>query len=448
MAASAGALPDTLTSAPGQHGLIRGIGRWSQVAMMVNGIIGAGIFGLPSHVHALIGVYGLLAYAVCAALVLCIGLCFAEVSSRFTATGGPYLYTRAAFGPVPGFLMGWLMWITRVTALATIANVMASYFAFFWPAAAAGWPRAAVMSAALIALTILNLVGVRRVARTVNVLTVAKLAPLAVFIVVGLFALDRHAFAATPIPPAGAFSQAIFQLIFAFGGFEAAAVAAGEMQDPRRNVPFALLFALAITTVFYILIQTVCIGTLPGLAASERPLADASARFMGSAGGTAIALGALISTVSTLCASLMLGSRLLFAMSEQDQLPGVFERIQPRFRTPHVAILVTAATGLALTLSGTFTYVLGLNVIARLATFVFTAGALIVFRRRGTQEPARFPVPGGEGLAILGIATCLWLVTRSGSRELRDVAIAVAAGAAIYAAHRWSARRRPAVARP
>jgi len=146
--------------------------------------------------------------------------------------------------------------------------------------------------------------------------------------------------------------------------------------------------------------------------------------------------------VSTLCGSLLVGPRLLFAMSEQDQLPRVLERVQPRFRTPHVAILVTAAAGVILTVSGTFTYVLGLNVLTRLATFILTAVALIVFRRRDAGRPAPFSVPGGVAFAVLGIATSVWLMTRSGSRGLRDLTLAAAAGAAIYAAHRWSVRRR------
>jgi amino acid transporter len=119
-------------------GLVRGIGRWDMVALMINGIIGAGIFGLPSRIHSLVGPWGLLAFVACALVVACMALCFAEVSSRFTLTGGPYLYTQQAFGPLAGFLIGWLLWITRLTALAAIGSVMASYLAFFWTPAAAG----------------------------------------------------------------------------------------------------------------------------------------------------------------------------------------------------------------------------------------------------------------------------------------------------------------------
>ena len=424
-------------AASSEPGLVRGVGRWALVALMINGIIGAGIFGLPSRIHALVGPWGLLAFIACAVVVASICLCFAEVSSRFIQTGGPYLYTRQAFGSTAGFLMGWLSWLTRVTALAVISGVMADYLAFFWAPAAAGWGRAAAIGVVMTAFTIVNLIGVVRAATVVKVLTVGKLVPLLLFVGVGLFFLDPHRFALGQAPEAGTFSKAVFQLVFAFGGFEATVVAAGEAKDPRRDTPFALMAAIGIATLFYVSIQAVCIGTLPGLATSAKPLADASERFMGSRGGAIIAFGALVSTVGTLCSSLLAAPRLIYAMSEQRQLPGWLGAIHRRFRTPHVAILLTGAAGLALALSGTFTYLLTLNVITRLLAYLSTAGALLVFRWRGREEPARFSVPAGPLVATLTIAACLWLLAQSGGRDLRDVGIALAAGLIVHLAVRW-----------
>jgi amino acid transporter len=428
-----------MTEAP--PGLVRAVGRWGMVGLMVNSIIGAGIFGLPSTIHSLTGPYGLLAFAACAVVVACIALCFAEVGSRFTQTGGPYLYTRTAFGPQVGFLVGWLMWITRVTALAAISNVMASYLAFFWAPAGAGSGRAAAIAAVLVSLTAINLAGVRQAAGVSGLLAVGKLVPLVLFVGVGAFFLDPGPFAGSPLPGATAFTQAIFQLIFAFGGFEAMVIAAGESKDPRRDVPFALLVAIAGATLLYVSIQAVCIGTLPTLESSTRPLADASVRFAGAVGGTVIGLGALISTTGTLCASVLVGPRLLYAMAEQDQLPGAFGLTHPRFRTPYAAILSTAGLGLALAVSGTFVYLLGLNVISRLATYLGTAGALLVLRRHQGERPALFTVPAGGIVATLAMVACLWLLARSGLRELRDVGIALGAGLCIHAAHRGWGRR-------
>jgi amino acid transporter len=327
---------------------------------------------------------------------------------------------------------------------------MASYTAFFWPPAASGWGRAATMSAVMVALTAVNLVGVRRAAGTATLLAVAKTLPLLLFVGLGLPSLDPAPFATAPLPDAGSFARSVLLLVFAFGGFEAVVVAAGEMQEPRRNMPFSLLVSIGGATLLYVLIQVVCVGTLPGLAASEKPLADAGVRFMGVAGASVIAAGALVSTVGTLCVILLVGPRVLFAISEQGQLPETFARTHRRFRTPHVAILITAGIGLALSISGTFTYLLGVNTIARLTAYLSTAAALLVFRRIEGDRPAAYSAPAGAAVATVAIAACAWLLSRSAPRELRDVGLAVAVGLCVFAADRWWRARgaMPVPARP
>ena len=165
---------------------------------------------------------------------------------------------------------------------------------------------------------------------------------------------------------------------------------------------------------------------------------------MGAPGASMVALGALVSTIGTLGASLLVGPRLLFAMAERSQMPRWLGSTHARFHTPHRAILVTGAVALALSVSGTFTYLLGLNVIARLATYLGTAGALVVFRRRGRDRPALFSVPAAGLVVPLALAACLWLLARSGTRELRDASIAVGSGLVIHAAHQWWRARHPA----
>lgn len=427
-------------SAAERPGLVRRVGRWSLVALMINAIIGAGIFGLPSRVHALAGPWALAAYGGCAIVIGAIVLCFAEVASRFTGTGGAYLYARAALGPIAGFAVGWMQFLSRVTALAVIADVFASYLGFFLPAAAAGSGRALTLIVAVSVLTGINVVGVGRAARASNVLGIGKLLPLVMFVAIGLFALDPQRFAGAVRPQPGPFALALYQLVFAFGGFEAAVATAGEAKDPRRDVPFAMLVAIAATTALYVLIQVVCIGTLPGLAASVRPLADAGERFMGRAGGGLIAAGALISAAGTMLATLLAAPRMLFAMSEQGELPAALAGVHRTFRTPVASILVTALAGLGLALSGTFPRLLSLNVISRLVLYLCTATALLVLRRRPEAPPARFRVRGGAAIAGFAILACVALLTRSGWRELRDVAIAVGAGFILAGVLRWRVR--------
>src|SRR5256714_9127075 len=164
------------------EGLVRGIRRWDLVAVTINGIIGAGIFGLPSKVYALIGSYSLIAFIVCALVVMLIILCFAEVGSRFEQTGGPYLYAQEAFGSAVAFEIGWLIWLARLTAFAANCNLMISYLGFFWPEASAGVPRATMIVGVVLILTILNILGVRQAAIASNIFTIGKLVPMLAFI--------------------------------------------------------------------------------------------------------------------------------------------------------------------------------------------------------------------------------------------------------------------------
>src|SRR6266700_8244884 len=163
-------------------GLVRGIGRWDLVAVAINGIIGAGIFGLPSKVFSLIGSYSLLAFVACALVVTLIILCFAEVGSRFDETGGPYVYAREAFGATTAFEVGWLMWLARLTAFAANCNLMISYLGYFWPTATDTLWRASIIVFMIAVLTVINILGVRQAAVISNFFTIGKLVPLLIFI--------------------------------------------------------------------------------------------------------------------------------------------------------------------------------------------------------------------------------------------------------------------------
>ena len=266
----------------GEH-LVRGIRKWDFVALVLNSIVGAGIFGLPSRAYALAGVHSLLAYVVCAVPVFLIILCFAEVSSRFKDTGGPYLYARATFGPLVGFEIGWLSWIVRLTAFAALCNLFVDYLGYFLPTFGSGLGRAVVMTVVVSFLTGANLAGVRLASLVGNIFTVGKLVPLVLLVVVGFFFINPESYSAAP-PSYRAFSASVLLLVFAFTGFEMAVIPAGEARDPQRHLPFALLTGTAIVVVLYVSIQAVCIGTLPELASSQRPLADVGGRLFGMAG--------------------------------------------------------------------------------------------------------------------------------------------------------------------
>ena len=415
--------------------LVRGIRRWDLVAVAINGIIGAGIFGLPSKVYSLIGTYSLIAFVVCALVAALIILCFAEVGSRFQETGGPYLYAREAFKPAVAFEIGWLIWLARITAFAANCNLLISYLSYFWLTATAPVWRASIIVFIVVVLAITNVLGIRQAAIVSNVFTIGKLIPIILFIVAGLFFLNLQAYELGPSPSTGAFSQSVLLLVYAFTGFEMASIPAGEVRDPQRNLPRALLIAIVVVAISYIMIQVVCVGTLPGLAQSQKPLADAGARFLGRPGGAIISAGAIISITGNLNILLLSGSRLPFAMAEQKQLPEFVGRIHRRFFTPYISIFITAGVMLFFTLKSSFVAALTISAIARLVTYGATCIALPVFRQRRNVPAPAFHLPGGTVIAIVSLLLIVWLLLNSTLQEAKAAALAAAVGLLIYIAY-------------
>jgi len=425
-------------------GLVRAIRKWDLVAIALNGIIGAGIFGLPSRVYALTGTASILAVVGCAAVVGLIVICFAEVSSRYNRSGGPYLYARQAFGSMVGFEVGWMLWLARLTSFAANCNLLVLYLTFFWPAVGAGWPRAIVITGVVVSLTVINVVGVRRATSVGNAFTIAKVLPLLLLVGVGLFFVKPQNFHAMVNPGYRPFSTAVLLLIYAFTGFETAVIPVGEVKNPRRDLPAALLIALGLVTVLYTLIQAVCVGTLPGLAQSTRPLADAAGGFMGTAGGSIITAGAAISILGNLSIIVLAAPRIPFAMAELGQLPRALSEIHLKYKTPHVSILVSGVIILVLSLSGSFMEALTISTLARLFSYLATCAALPVLRRKPGAPAALFRAPAGLALSGLAVLLSVWLLSNVSWDEGRNTIIAAALGLILYAAlWFWNRRELP-----
>ncbi|MBX3299954.1 MAG: amino acid permease [Acidobacteria bacterium] len=413
--------------------LIRGLGRWDMTAVVINTIIGAGIFGLPAKVYATIGSYSLAAFAACAVIIGLVVICYAEVASRFAATGGPYLYAREAFGSVVGFEVGWLYWIVRVATFAANCNLLVTYLGSFVPGANEGWLRIILVSIIVAIITVVNLIGVRESAVMTNIFTVGKLLPLVVFACVGAFFIDTANFNFAVVPEYSAFASAVLLLIYAFVGFEASVVIAGETRDPGRSIPFGLITGICLVTVLYIAIQAVSIGTLPGLANSERPIADAAMTFLGPAGAAIVTVGVVVSIFGNLNVGVLSSTRLIYAMAEQRDLPSAFERIHSRLRTPYISIIATSAVMLVLTIRSSFLSAVAIATITRLLVYATTCVSLPIFRRRSDVPEARFKAPLGIAAAILSVVLIVWLLTNVDiAKEGISIAVAAAVGLAIY----------------
>jgi APA family basic amino acid/polyamine antiporter len=401
--------------------LVRAIGRWSLAALVLNSIIGSSIFGLPSTIAGLLGRASPLAYLLTALGMVALMGCFAEVASQFDAAGGPYLYARTAFGRPVGILMGWLLWLARVTAPAAATNLFVNYLGEFWSGAQAPAGRLAVLTLLIGVLAVVNYRGVSAGAWLSNVSTVAKIATLVAFIAVGGVWLATHSPSGPPPPPVHAswhdWVQAVLLLVFAYGGFESALTPMGEAKDPQRDAPFALFSVLLVVTILYTLVQTVVVYALPNAAQTERPLAAAARLFLGGPGAVLVTAGALVSLYGYLSAMMLAGPRIPFAMAENRDLPAVFAAIHPRFRTPNVSIVLWASLMWGLAVYGTFRWNVALSSAARLFYYGLTCAALVVLRRK-QPEAARFRLPAGTLMAALGIAFSLVLVSGIGKTEV------------------------------
>jgi APA family basic amino acid/polyamine antiporter len=412
--------------------LLRVFGLPGLTAIAVNGVIGSGIFVLPATVAALLGPASPVAYLLAALVAALVVACFAEAGSLFDRTGGPYLYAREAFGPFVAFQVGWAFFLSRLAAAAAIANAFAAYLGYLWPPAASGPGRALAITALLAVLAAVNVAGVRYGGWTVNVLTVAKLVPLLLFASVGLLHADPGRYALLAFPDSNRLRQASLLLIFAFGGFENASVPGDESKDPKRHLPVALLAAIALTAVLYVLIQIVALGTLPGLARDPTPLASAARTFLGPAGALAIALGAVVSTAGSSSALALVGPRILYALADGGQLPAALARVHERYRTPHVAVVVFTLLAWAAALLGDFARLAAVSAVARLVFSAATCLAVPVLRRKMPAPERRFRVPGGVLVPAAAAGLSVWLLTGLEPSQAATGAAALVAGFFLY----------------
>jgi amino acid transporter len=400
------------------------MGRWTVTLLVINAIIGSGIFGLPSVIARMVGPASPWAWIVGAAGNAVIVLCFAEVASRFDAAGGAYLYARASLGRLLAIQVGWLSYLTRLSAVAAGANLFTDNLAEFLPAIEREAVRVTVLTAMLAIFAVVNYRGVRGGARLSNFFTVSKLVPLGVFVVAGLvfLALRNPATPPAPAPAEPQWIQALILVMFGYGGFDNAMLAMGEARNPRRDAPFALISAVVFLTALFTGIQALVNVVLPDPGASDRPLADAARVLLGEPGAGLLAAGAVISVTGFLVANFLGAPRLTFALSEHHDAPRWLGLVHPRFRTPYVSILLFAFLVWALAVLGNFQGNATLSGVTRLFVYGSTCVALVTLRRQGGPQPW-FRAPAGPALAAIGTGFCALLALRMGWAELKVVGV-------------------------
>ena len=414
--------------------LKRSLSLFDVVSLGINGVVGQGIFFIPALAVSKVGPAALVALVLGAIICLLISLCFAEVGSRYKGTGGAYLYAREAFGDFVGFEVGWMTCLVAMTAWAALANGLVTKALI--PLMEQQWTMTlspimvSILPILIMAiLSVINLRGAKWGATLSTILTVLKLTPIALVILVGLPSLQIDPF--TPFAPQGwsAMGEATLLLLYAYVGFETLVVPAGEMDNPQKTVPLALIIVMSLVALIYISVLAVTIATVEEVAMSKSPVAEASVALLGTFGGGLISYGILCSVFGTNAAAAMVSPRRIFAFAEGGHLPRILAYINPKTGAPSYAIIALFIGAALLSLSGSFEELAVMSVVARFCQYIPTCLATITLRKQG---PAPFTLPGGVLIPILTLVACVTLLANSSPNKLLFGLYAILAGAVVY----------------
>ena len=433
----------------GRPELVRSIGRWSLAALVLNGIIGSGVFVQPGTVAGALGWSGMIAWVLAAAFTAGFIFCFAEVASRFSGAGGAYLYTQVAFGRFVGIQMGWMLYFVRAISAAVQANLFTTYLAEFWPWAATATGNVLLTTGLIGILVSINIRSVVSGTLVSNAFAIVKLTPLLLFGALGIFwlALGKAVPPVVPSDPsASGWLGMLLLLMFAYGGFESALTPLAEAKDPRRDAPFALMLGLGLVTLIYLAAQIAVLATLSDPVATNRPLAASARVMLGPVGAVLMTTVAVLSVTGWLASNMLNVPRLTMAMADQGQLPRVFARLHHSFRTPWFSILFFGAFSLFLALQAGLLQNISLAAVSRLFTYGLVCAALPRLRQleknpSAEVPPARFQAPGGVALAVVAVLVALVLGSRMNLREAITLA-----GVVVVATVHWAVlayRRKP-----
>lgn len=426
----------TLPHPDGHHAhLVRGIGFAGLGILVLNSMIGAGIFALPAAVAAKAGVLSPWLFLLVGVLIITIVLTLAELASYFTSSGGPVLYTSRAFGPLAGFTTGWLLAVSRVVAFAANSNVMAVYLGAVFPWFSDGVGRVLLIIAVAASLTYVNYIGVKRGVRTMGVITFFKITPVLLLIVLGLQHVSGDTLFPATLPTIEDLGGTTLLLLYAFVGFEAVTVVSGESKDARRTVPRALVRTVIATGVFYFLIVLAYISVIPDAGTSGATLIEVGRVLLGPAGALLITLAAFFSIGGNLSSIILAVPRMIFALGEERLLPKWFGKIHDKYSTPGNSILFVGALSLAFALTGTFEYLAAASSLTRLAGYVLCIAALPVIRNKATpaESAEAYRLRGGYLIPGAAMILCLWIGAQAGAEQWKVTGALLVAGLVLFA---------------
>ncbi len=414
--------------------LRRDIGFFGASFLVLNSMIGAGIFALPGKVAVNAGLLSPWLFLLVGLLFLSVVLTFAELASYYDKTGGPVIYATEAFGPLAGFSTGWLIYLARMTAFAANATVMATYLASLSDLFAGDLARAAIIMAVTAGLTWANVIGVRDGVRTMGILTFLKITPLLLLVVLGL----QHVTGSTLIPAAPFFVEELggttLLLIYAYVGFETVAVTAGETAQPRSTIPKALVGTVLGTGLLYFVIVLVFVSTIAPDQYGSATLVDIGRTLAGPIGAFAITLAAVFSIGGNLASSMIAAPRLIFSLAENRLLPKWFGHVHAKYATPDRCILIMGGMALVLALTGSFVKLAIASSLARLLGYIICIASLPAIRRNASEEVRKnaYRLRGGYSIPLLGLVVCIWLLMQSKAESWIAVSVLIAIGLVLY----------------
>lgn len=420
------------------EGLMRVIGVRTLAFNAVNLTVGAGIFTLPAVVAAYLGSAGFIAYLFCAVLITLVMLCFIESGSKVVTSGGAYVYIEKAFGPFVGFLTSTLFWLGYcVMADAAVANMICDNAAAFFPIFKQYPYRIGLTGIIFFAIAFLNVRGVKQGATLMEIITLSKMIPLLVLIVVGAFYVEPQNLVIGEWPSLKSIGEVSLILFFAFGGTEASLNASGEIKNPTYTVPRGILLGVFIVFLFYLSIHLVAQGVLGDELAlrSDAPLATVAGRIMGGAGTTLLLVGAVLSGLGLISGDILVTSRLPYAAARDGLLPSVLSKVHTRFATPHIAIAMYASVGFILAISGGFRQLAVMASAALLCVYIGVILATIKLRKMKVDNS--FSIPGGLILPIVALLATGWFLSNLSQQEILLVILFLIFCSLVYGMMRW-----------
>ncbi len=415
------------------EGLKRVIGVRSLTMMAINVTIGAGIFALPAVVAMQLGSSAIWAYLICGLLMVPTLLCFVELGTKITTSGGSYAYVEKAFGPLAGFLTNTVYWLGyAVMTDAALAIVMTDNLATFFPVLSVPLYRMVFLTILMGGLAMLNVIGVKESSRFVVTIAIIKITPLLLLIVVGIFYVDVDNFKSGNSFSVTNLGEASLILFYAFGGAESVLSATGEIKEPKKTIPRALILGVLMIFLIYVFIQIVAQGILGDTLASQStaPLVGVAEKVFGQYGMMLLVASAAISCFGTISGDLLACSRMPYAAARDGLLPSYLAKLHPRFATPYRSIILYALVGLLLSVSGGFRQLAIMSSASLLLVYVGVIAATI--RLRSMKSENSFTIPGGLTVPVLAMMGTLWFLSNLAAREVMAVGIFLAFFTGVY----------------